>query len=94
MATAVPEAPLSEAQNMTAPTTTTGELALPITSGDMLGRLTLASANASAPHHHHHAATHRRETFQPLRRDIVLMWVATGALTTTALAIAAAIIAG
>ncbi len=83
MATAVTEAP----------TTTTGELALPITSGDMLGRLSQASAVAPGPHHHH-AATHRRETFRPLKRDIVLMWTATGALTGTALAIAAAIVAG
>jgi len=93
MAIAAPEAPLSEERNTTAPTTTTGELALPITSGDMLGRLSEASAHASVPDHHHHAS-HRRETFQPLKRDIVLMWSATGALTGTALAIAAAIIAG
>jgi len=80
---------------MTVPTTTTGELALPITSGDMLGRLTLATSTASAPHHHHHHhATHRRQTFEPLRRDIVLMWTATAALTCAALAIGAAIVAG
>ncbi len=86
-------APATMAANTTAPTTTTGELALPITSGDMLTRLSKASAIAPAPHHHHHA-THRRETFRPLKRDIVLMRVATAALASAALAIAAAIIAG
>ncbi|WP_210479848.1 hypothetical protein [Naasia sp. SYSU D00948] len=93
MATAVPEAPTTTI-NATAPTTTTGELALPITSGDMLGRLTLASSVAPAQHSRHHAVTHRRETFRPPRRDIVLMWAATVALTVTALVIAIAIIAG
>ncbi len=93
MATAVPEAPTSTASNTTAPTTTTGELALPITSGDMLGRLTKASAVAT-PAPHHHAATHRRETYRPLKRDIVLMWGATSALAVAALSLAAAIIAG
>ncbi len=93
MATAAPEAPATTAVNTTAPTTTTGELALPITSGDMLGRLSKASAVAPAPHHHHHA-THRRETFRPLKRDIVLMWIATAALAGAAVAIALAIIAG
>lgn len=77
-----------------APTTTTGELALPITSGDMLGRLTIASSTAPAPRHHHSAYAHRRETFRPLKRDIALMWTATVALTGAALAIATAIVAG
>jgi len=95
MATALPEAPITT--NDTAPTTTTGELALPITSGDMLGRLSLATALAPIPRHHHHehsAATHRRESFRPLKREGVLMWTATGALAAAALSIAAAIIAG
>jgi hypothetical protein len=93
MATAIPEAPITT--NDTAPTTTTGELALPITSGDMLGRLTLATALAPAPRHHHHDhSAHRRESFRPLKREGVLMWTATSALAVAALAIAAAIIAG
>ncbi len=93
MATAVPEAPITT--NDTAPTTTTGELALPITSGDMLGRLSLATAVAEVRHSHHHSAgTHRRETFRPLKREGVLMWTATAALAAAALSIAAAIVAG
>jgi hypothetical protein len=80
MTTALPDAPI----------TTTGEVALPVTSGAMLrmlSELTEPPQTYATPRVHAHAS--RRETFRPRRHELWLLWSATGslALASTALVV-------
>ena len=74
-----------------APRTTTGEIALPITSEVMLGRLTQTTPTQHTPVRPA-SGVHRRETFRPLRREAVLLWSATGALAFASLAFVAGVL--
>ena len=99
MATYIPDAtrsttndfPMRTPEGLLAPRTTTGEIALPITSEVMLGNLT--QATPTHPDHGRPASgAHRRETFKPLRRETVLLWAATATLAFACLAFVAGVL--
>jgi hypothetical protein len=83
MTTALPDAPI----------TTTGEVALPVTSGAMLrmlSELTEPPQTYSTPRDNGHPV--RRESFRPRRRELWLMWSATGSLALASAALVAGVV--
>ncbi|BDZ45140.1 hypothetical protein [Naasia aerilata] len=77
-----------------APITTTGEVALPVSSGSMLRML----SEQSEPQHTYavprdHAHSSRRDSFRPRRRgEVALLWSATGSLMLASTALVAGVL--
>lgn len=81
MATALPPAPM----------TTTGEVALPVSSGSML-RMLSEQTELKNTYAVSRESSLRRQSFRPRRRELALLWSATGTLMLASSALVAGVL--